>query len=894
MGTGLRGRVARSFLRVVLRLYPRDFLREHGASLQQSYTGLLEGRGVTLRQMAWLLWDAAVTSVRLRWYARRNDAQTRDGRGRKGWMMGGWMKELVFAARSLGRAPLFMIAVVLTMGLGIGANTAVFTVVYGAFFRPLAYESPEELVWVENRYLPGGSTGAVSGAEFWELREEPSVRMAAMATSEANLTSTDVPLRLRGLAVTPGYFQLLGRGPALGRAFVAGEDDPGRGSVVVLSHGLWQTAFGGDATVVGRTIELGGSGVTVVGVMGSEYESLAEALFPGRDNDYWTPYTLDPSGFNARTVELHNLRVIGRLAAGVDGAAVERGLLDDVQRIEQLYPGISNAGSRDVRISPLRDRLVGDTGRLLTLLALSASLVFILACVNVTGMLASRSEARSTELGVRVALGASRGRLLANGSAESLVIGAVGGLVGLALAALALGGAGAAGLVAVDQAGSVGPGVLLFSMVFAALAASLAGAPLALRISRGGVSAVLRSGSGGTARGGTGNRMRTGLVLIQVAGTVVLASSAALILRSLHTLRSVDPGFESADVLLVSVNATREAYPTLEAVRRLHDDLQVRLEALPGVESVTGSWQTPLQAGMSDWPVMAEAPEPEWVGADPNWVTPSYFDTYGIELVAGRLFDRSDLDLPLGPVVISESAARALWADGAAVGRRVNVDFPGPVWREVIGVVRDVRIRGLDQAARPQTYLTFAPGPFGPNPNLTLTARTSLGEEAFRQALSDVLGRIDPDIPIGAVSSMDSQVASSLTQQRLLSWVLTVFGGLAMLLGTVGVYGVVAYSVERRRREIGLRIAVGAERLSVLRLLLRQGAVIGVAGVGIGLVAAFVSARVLEGFLFEVSSTDPATLAGVAVSVLLVTLLATYAPAARAARLDPLTALRSE
>ena len=375
---------------------------------------------------------------------------------------------------------------------------------------------------------------------------------------------------------------------------------------------------------------------------------------------------------------------------------------------------------------------------------------------------------------------------------------------------------------------------------------------------------------------------------------MILVAGAGLLVRTLSHLRSVDPGFESSGLQIVRVNAARRTYESLEQIRTLYTTIEAELVALPGIESATASWQTPLQSAMSDWPVSPEtAGESNWVGADPNYVSLSYFDTYRIPLVAGRYFDRSDVDRAVGAVVLNETAARLMWPDEDAVGKRVNIDFSAPVWREVVGVVADIKGRELGQEARPQTYLTFAPGPFN-SASLTLTVRSVLGTEDLRLALIDVMGRIDPDIPVGPVVSMDQQVESTLRVERLLSTLLTVFGVMALLLGSIGVYGLMAYSVQRRRREIGLRLALGAGRSGVQGLVVREGMALGAVGVVLGLGGAVAMGRLLQSFLYGVSQTDTVTLAVVSVTVLAVTGLASFGPARRAAMLDPLTTLREE
>ena len=880
----------------LLSIYPKAFRREQGGAVRQTYEDVLEDRGATPRTLTWLIFDAVTTGARLRADGRRR-RRSNPQRGGGGEMMRRWGSELLLAVRSLARAPVFATVVIVTMALGIGANTAVFSVVYRVLLEPLPFDEPNELVWIQNRYLPRGNLGAVSVPEFWEFRQnQPALEgLSAFSPDQANLTGPDVPIRLEGLVVSPGYFDLLGRQPSLGRGFLPEEEEPGRGAVTIISHSLWQSAFGSDPSILGRPIELDGEPVTVVGVMGPDFESMAPFVFPGAKVDYWLPRTIDPGAMSIATVERHNIWVVGRLADGADRGAAENGLLAAMRRVERTYPDISSAGSRDVLAIPMRERVAGDVQGVLVLISMAVLLLLVLTTVNITNMLVVRAEARTGETAVRAALGASRSGLLAYGMSESVVIGLAGGAVGLGFAALALRAlpafANELGVVGGDL---LGGSVVFFSFALAVFAGVVTGAIPALRAARGDVFASLKTSSGRA--GAWGRRsLRNALVAGQIAGTVVLVSGAALVLRSVAGLRDVDPGFRTENLSLVRINAMSADYGTMQSVQQLYQELEARLESVPGVASVAASWQTPLQSGMSDLPIHPEvAEDTDWRRADPNWITPGYFETYGIGLVEGRVFDRSDLERDVGAVVLGASAAREMWPGESAVGKRVNVNYPNATWREVIGVVEDVHNRGLRDGASLQWYMTMAPGPLGPMANLTLSVASNRSPEEVRQSLVQALAAIDPGIPVGPVVTIEDQISRTLVVERLLTWTLGFFGGLSLVLGTMGVYGLVSYSVQMRQREIGLRIAMGAERSGVLRLVLRQGAKLAAVGALVGLGGALLSGRLLEGFLFGVSGRDLATLGGVGTLVVLTTILAAYLPARRAATIDPLKALRAE
>lgn len=812
--------------------------------------------------------------------------------------MTGTMAELLHATRSLLRSPGFAAVAILTMGLGIGANSAIFGVVYGVLLAPIPYEEADRIVQVHNRYLPSGGTGWVSGAELAEYAEVdgPITQVLPITPDNMNLTGLPTPLRLEGMRVGPGFFNLLGVDLLMGREFAADEGRPGRPPVVILSHGLWQTAFGGDPAILGRSVELDGSPRTVVGIAPADYRPLSDYLFTGREESFWTPLVVDPATFDARSVEVHDLLPIARLAAGLDVAEAERRMLPAVERLEATYPDISNAGSREVALVPLRNEALGGAGGTLLLLSVAVGLVLLVACVNVANLLLARSDVRASEAAVRAAMGADRSRLVWYGMAEAIVIGLAGGVLGILVTAL---GRGALltlvpSTVAIPGGISMGLPVVGFTVVLSLLAGLLAGAFPALRMASGDVFASIKAG--GAPHGPPRSRralLRRAMVVGQVAGAVVLVVSASLLVRSLVALRYIDPGFEAADRHLVPINATRSGYPDGAAVERLYTQLVTQIEALDGVEMAAVSWQTPQQGQVSDWPVFPETDDdPDWHAADPNFVSPGYFETYGIEVVEGRGFEREDAERDIGPIVLSRTAAERLWGSESAVGRRVNLSFGEPVWREVIGVVEDVRGRGLAEEPRIQTYMTFGEGPFSSIASLVLTTRGRLAGAPLARAVQEVLGGIDSDVPVGVARSLEAQVAATIERERLLSVLFTAFGALALTLGAIGVYGMISFSVRRRTREIGLRIAIGAQPGAVLSTVVRQGLLLGAVGVAVGIAGALAAGRLLESFLFEVSETDPVVLALVSVGVLAVAAVASFVPALRAAAVDPLTALR--
>jgi putative ABC transport system permease protein len=901
----MSGRRASSdrLLRFCLLAYPRAFRRKHGEEMLRVYAALRDdarSRRSTIGLVWWLGRDLFVSACRVRFSRRSRSEQVAAsiGRKEKEGRMGILGFQIRRAVRSLTRNPGFAAVTVLTLGLGIGATTAIFSVVEAVMLSPLPYDDGDELVWVLNRYLPEGGLGGVSHPEFWEFRQEEGVfeSISALSVTAANLTGLDTPARVQGLQVSPDYFRLLRTPLALGRAFAPEEERVGSAPAVIISHGLWQSAMGGDPDVVGRSILLDGLARTIVGVMGAAHPPLAPYLFPGRTVDYWTPIVIAPGTFNAASLELHNLYVVGRLAEGVTPATAEGAMLETVARLERLYPEIGFAGNREIAVTSLGDRVAGGVGTTLTILLAAVGLVLLVACVNVANVLLARGEARVAEASVHAALGAGRGRLALHGIIESAVIGVAGGVLGILLALLAQQTLVALAPPELPRLDEVGLNLRVFGFCagVSILAGLLAGLLPSIRLFRGDFLETLKAGGRSGALGGARTLLKRGLVVAQVAAAVIIASAAALLGRSLMELQAVDPGFDSTDLLMVDVNAARSRYSSTEAVRSLYDDLLSRVEAIPGVTAATASWQTPLQTGMSDWPVRNNSEESEWISADPNMVTNSYFETLGMRLVDGRLFDTSDLARDEGAVIVSETAARSLFGEDRAVGRLVNINFDREVWREVVGVVADVRMRGLGREPSPQTYVPLSNVPFGPNPSLTLTVKAGLAPGAFRAALVDVMRSVDPDVPIGQVRSMSGQVALSMGRERFLAILLGTFAGAALLLGAIGVYGLLAYDVTRQRREIGLRIALGAQPDGVLRRVVGRALAMGAIGIAVGVLGSLATARLLEGFLYGVSSTDAVTLVGVALVVLLTAGFASFFPARRAAAVDPLIALREE
>ena len=600
-------------VRLALWLYPPAFRRRYGASVLQAYRDVIDGRNNVGRWSwplaAWLFNDVVITAIRT-WLTPGPGVAERweSNRSGGGDVMGMLWIEARQALRSLSRRPVLTVGAVLTLAVGIGGNTAIFSVVNAALLKPFPYPESDRLVWISNRYLPSGTTGSVSAPEFWEFRSENAAfeAMSAVGERSANFTGGDTPLRLRGLRVSPTYFEVLGVGPAMGRAFSEEEERPGAPPVIIVSDGLWQSAFGGDPSILGRSVELDGRPLTVVGVMPQGHRSLATFVSPSRTQSFWIPLTLDRASFDDSNVGFHNLSVVGRLNPGADLRAAEEGFIPAVRRLETLYPEISNAGERDVQVESLRELVAGDVRPTLVILLTAVGLVLLVACANVTNLLLVRGEERVSEIAVRSALGASRRRVLLHVLMESLLLSLGGGGLGLLFAWQARGALVSLApeeLLRFDAA--LDGRVLAFTAGVVILTGLLAGVVPALRAARGDLRSAITSGGRGSA-GPTRMALRRVLVVGQIAAAVVLVVGSLLLLRSIGNLRSVDPSFDPSDLLMVQINASRTDYSDLSSVRGLYRDLLARVEAIPGVSSAAASWQTPMQGGMSDWPLMPD------------------------------------------------------------------------------------------------------------------------------------------------------------------------------------------------------------------------------------------------------------------------------------------------
>jgi predicted permease len=825
-------------------------------------------------------------------------------------------QDLRYGLRMLRRSPAFAAIAVLTLALGIGANTAIFSVVNGVLLRPLPYEDPGRLLNIFNTAPTRGldSFGA-SAPDFRTLRESNRTfaSLSALSSNFFNLTGTGQPERLRAARVSVEYFTTLGAKPVIGRAFLPPEEQWGSHRVVILSDAFWRTHFGADPDIQGKVLRLDSEPYDVVGVMPAIFYT-AEA------SQLWVPMAFKPKD----PFDSHNnyfLQMVGRLKPGVVPQQAQFDLNSIMASIAQQFPENKGIG---VDLQPLRDQWIGDVRLPLVVLLCAVSFVLLIACVNLANLMLARSAARQKEIAIRSALGAGRRRLIRQFITESILLAMLGGVLGLALAYLCLNLLPLAkDLLPRMQQIQLDGWVLLFTFVVSVFTGLLFGLMPALDSSRARrLSETLKEG-GRTSAAGPHTGARSGLVVAEVALSLVLLIASGLALKSFFRLMHVDTGFDPGHVLSFSVNLP-ESYGLLNAdptytgaspkVAAFYHEVLSRIDQLPGVKAAGAISSLPLHG--EDWVkffVPLDRPVPtsmdKVLTSQYRAVSGHYFSAIGIRLLKGRLLnDHDQANSPLS-VVINETMARRFWPDGDPIGKTVlltppeslippNDVPPGfhPPRFTVVGVVADAHYGSLDKAPEPLVYASVLQNDYSASPFFAV--RTDGDPMTLVNSIRWQLAQFDRDLPISYIMTMDEVMSQSVAQPRLEAILLAMFGALAMILAAVGIYGVMSYTVTQRTREIGIRMALGASRTAVLQMMIAQGlrlASVGLAmGLAGGLMLAFLAKRVLARLLFGVSTTDPITFVAVAGLLALVALLACYVPARRATRVDPMVALRYE
>ncbi|MGC1414938.1 MAG: ABC transporter permease [Candidatus Acidiferrum sp.] len=795
---------------------------------------------------------------------------------------------LCTAFRQIKRNPGFFAIALAALALGIGANTAIFSAVEGVLLRPLPYADPSRLVmvWEDASYLGfAHNTPAAANYVDWRAQNQVFTDMVAIRYANAAFTGNQAPEEVLGRRVTPNFFDVLGVQPAIGRPFTA-EEDASRRKVVVLSYPLWKRRFGGDASVIGRSVLMDGEATTVIGVMPRGF------FFPDRQTEYWVPASFTPEDLARRT--RHNLEVVARMKPGVTVTRAQHDMDVIAKRLQQQYPD-SNTNIGAV-VVPLHEQFAGDTATGLWVLQIAAVLVLLIACSNLANLLLARAAGRRREIAVRIALGASRGQIGAQLLTESLLLSVAGGLAGLLVGRLCW--SVFQNLVPEQIAGNgfaLNAPVLLFTAAVSILSGVFFGLVPALRATDVSLQESLKEGArAGESRGGL--RLRDTLVVAQFAMAFALLVGAALMIETLWNLRGVDMGFRPDHLLTMLVPLPDTQYNTNEKIRAFYRDVLDRTRVLPGVKNVGFGSDVPFTSiGDTNGYVIEGAP-PLLPGQDNDAlyreVTAGYLETIGATLEEGRLLEDRDVETSQPVVVINEFLAKRHWPGQDPVGKRLKLSGSKEPWRTVVGIVKDIRERGLLLDMKPAVYLPVnqvnRPGAD------YLIARTAQDPTSVINALRGAVWSVDKDQPVAFIRTMDQLMEENVADRERPMTLLGIFAGLALILACIGVYGVLAYSVAQRTREIGVRMALGARPLDVTRMILGRGLKLSAIGLVAGAALAGALGILLRSLLFGVTPAAPLVYAGTAASLIVVALAACVIPAQRAARVDPVVALRDE
>ncbi len=813
--------------------------------------------------------------------------------------------------RKLFRAPLFTVVAVATLGLGIGANTAIFSLINGVLLTPLPFPESDRLVAVWY---------AAPGLNFEQVNQAPALhviaedegqafqRIGMWGSSRVSITGLEEPEEVRAIRLTEGTLPTLGVQPVLGRRFSREDDTPDSPETTILSYGFWQSHFAGSREVLGQTLRIDGVAHQIIGVMPQDMD------FMDYDPALYLPFRIDRSQL---FVGNFSYRGVARLAPGVSMEQAGTDLTRLLPLAVERYPGgITNDILQEARFAPnlrpLRDDVVGDVGQVLWILLGTVGMVLLIACANVANLFLVRAEGREREMAVRTAIGAGRGQVARDYLLESLTLGLMGGATGMALAWLGLQvlrALGPGGLPRMDEV-SLGAPVLLFTLALSILAGLFFGLFPVLKQGKASLVNALKEGGRGGSAGRERHRARNALVVGQMALALILLVGSGLMVRTFQALRSVDPGFANPEEVLavrLSVPAAEVSDP-LEAGQTLQL-IQERLRDIPGVTSVGVSTSVPMEGWNSADPIFVEGQEVPEGQLPPirsfEWVGEDYLETLQIPLVAGRTLDWSDAREMNPVVMISENLAREYWETPAqAIGKRVSTGLEVGSWREIVGVVGDVHERGVDEDPPRVVYWpAMVRGMYEGITGEEIHIRRSMvfsirsprvGTSELLDDVRQAVWSVNPNLPLGSTGTLPEVMAQSLARTSFTLVMLAIAAVVALILGAIGIYGVVAYTVTQRTREIGVRMAMGAMERDVTRMVLAQGMILAGAGIGIGLVGAFGLTRLMAALLFGVSATDPLTFGGVAASLALVALLATWLPARRAARTNPVQAIRYE
>jgi len=806
-----------------------------------------------------------------------------------------FLQDLRYALRMCLRAPGFTSVAVSALALGIGANTAIFTIVNAALIERLPFKDPARLVviWEENARRPGRSN-VVGPMNYlrWKERAHSFAGMAGFADTRASLTDNGAPEELTIQNVTGGFLQVAGVEPMIGRGFSDEESADPNSRVVVLSYALWQRRFGGDAAVVGRAIQLNGAPATVIGVMPPGVPLLMKSnSLVGKPIDLWTTWVLPP---NARDFRGRYMSVLARLKPGVtlQQARAEMSALGAALATE--LPAFDTGWT--VRVLSIRDELAGDLRPALLMLAGAVGFVLLIACANVANLLLARGAARQKEIAIRAALGAARSRVIRQLLTEALLLAIAGGAAGILIARWTLDGMVALSPVDLTALGPIqlNDTVLAFTGLVSLATAVICGFAPAFEGARADVQETIKDGARQVGSGVRHRRLRQAFVVAEIALAVVLLAGAGLMLRSFATLRAVDPGFDTHNVLTTRVALPSRKYDAPEKSLRFFEEAVKRLGALPGVESAGMISYLPLTGlgAATGFTIVGQPPPPPGQDnvTDVSVCDNGYFQTMKVPLVRGRFFTEREMQEKSNVVVVNEALARRYFPAGDVLGQRLIIEMTDrDLPTEIIGVVANSKFADFRTETRAAVYW---PHPQLPYNAMTLAVRTGSDPLAFTSLVEHEIQQIDKDQPISDVRTMDQWVARTLAQERFSSALLMIFAALALLLAAIGIYGVISYAVSQRTSEIGIRLALGAERGDILRLIVGNGIRLAVAGLAIGTVLALALSRTISSLLFETATADPLTFISVVALLGAVAVFASWLPAHRASRIAPTEALR--
>ena len=798
-------------------------------------------------------------------------------------------KDIRYASRSLLRRPGFTAIAVITLALGIGANTAIFSVFHGVLLQSLPYPESDRLVALRQSNVttsPAQPDAQIAPGNFleWQRQNTSFSSIAAYRTVSYNLTGDGNPERLLAGRVSVGLYKLIGVRPLVGRDFFEEEDQPGRDKVVIISQGLWERRFGAGVDVVGKSLKLDGEDYAIVGVMPAEFR-----LPDQRERELWTPIA-----FKDNERMLHHARyidAIARLKPDVSLAQANAEMTAVAARLAQEHPEANTGWT--IKVTPLLDFVVGDVKKILWILFGAVALILLIACANVANLLLARATTRQKEMAVRAALGAGRARILRQLATESLVLAFLGAVAAWPLATWGLKALLAAAPADLPRLASVSIDTrsLLFTLAVALFTAFFFSLAPALQVLKFDSDPALKDQRSRSIR-----QQRIGNLLIasEVALALMLLIGGGLLLRTVYRLNRIDPGFDERNALAVTLQLPEKKYADSQHLARFSQQLVQQVATVPGVEA----------AGVARiLPIVHDLPTAFYFEGRPrdldrdlpqtnySAVSPDYFKAMGIPLIAGRSFTEHDTQDAPRVAIVSQTLAQRFFPNADAIGKRINVNTGPESYREIVGIVGDVKQNGLTKETRPHTYEPFAQAP---NQFMSLIVRSTTDPASLVPAIRGKVLALDSELPLQRVTTLDRVIANSIRQQRFTSIVLSVFAGVALLLAAAGLYGVISYSVAQRTHELGIRVALGAQVKDVMQLVLRQGMTFVIAGEVIGIIGAFALTRLLSGLLFGVTPTDALTFIAVTAGLTFVALIACYIPARRATKVDPLVALRYE